>query len=448
MLRSAPLGASFSLLWICYFRDEGRSLAEHPAMRDERAMMMRLLAVFLLSAAAAHAQEPPAAQPSLRPAAAQAMRFEWVREGPASACAEKCREWVAASGQITPETPRDFTAFTASRDVRGATIVLDSGGGAVLAGIALGRMFRRLAVTTMVGKTIKLPAEGGSERAMLSPRGACGSMCVFAFLGGSRRYVPAGARVLVHQIWPVTKREDAFAATYSADDMMRIQRELGLLARYTADMGADIELFEIAARIPPWEGLRPLSAADIRRMGLQNAETPFPGAASGAVATAPVEGAASATAVASADQGWAQSESAGLRGLSRKQPITVEGEQIGTFELAFACAEAPGSVMIAYVEKRRQPWPPADRLRGVLVAAGKERLVLHVESSTSDAASGELHSVARGTAPPALLGVLAETQGKSLVVATMTAANHRTQIRLGDTGFAENYARTIANCRK
>ena len=82
------------------------------------------------------------------------MRFEWVREGPAESCRDRCRDWISASGRITVDTPRDFEAFARTRNIRGATIVLDSNGGVALAGIALGRSFRTLGLTTTVGKTI------------------------------------------------------------------------------------------------------------------------------------------------------------------------------------------------------------------------------------------------------------------------------------------------------
>ena len=99
------------------------------------------------------------------------MRFEWVREGPAEACRDRCREWISATGRIAVETPRDFEAFARTRDLRGATIVLDSNGGVALAGIALGRAFRRLGLTTTVGKTTLVLQPGdGQPLATLSPR--------------------------------------------------------------------------------------------------------------------------------------------------------------------------------------------------------------------------------------------------------------------------------------
>src|SRR5262245_58069047 len=106
------------------------------------------------------------------------MRFEWVREGPAERCGNNCREWIAASGTIVESTVHDFEAFARARDVRGATLVLDSPGGNVVQGLALGKEFRRLDLTTSVGKAIKL-STNPNERVILSRRASCNSMCVF-----------------------------------------------------------------------------------------------------------------------------------------------------------------------------------------------------------------------------------------------------------------------------
>ena len=51
---------------------------------------------------------PAAAADSARPGS---MQFSLRTEGPASACADKCRVWVSASGMIRPETVTDFENF-------------------------------------------------------------------------------------------------------------------------------------------------------------------------------------------------------------------------------------------------------------------------------------------------------------------------------------------------
>jgi hypothetical protein len=48
--------------------------------------------------------------------------------------------------------------------------------------------------------------------------------------------------VLVHQIWLGDRREDALATSYSAEDLVVVQRDIGSIVQYTVEMGGDIEL--------------------------------------------------------------------------------------------------------------------------------------------------------------------------------------------------------------
>lgn len=186
------------------------------------------------------------------------MRFEWV------ACQGPCRGWVSATGVITAETPKAFDEFARDRDLAGATMVLDSTGGSVNDTIALGRRWRALGVLTTVGATIDSP-RSGSGVAAVAPNASCESMCVFLLLSGKVRYVPSGARVRVHQIWMGDRAEDARAASYTAQDLMIVERDIGRLAKYTFDMGGAGDLLELALGVPPWEALHELSPAELLR---------------------------------------------------------------------------------------------------------------------------------------------------------------------------------------
>ena len=178
------------------------------------------------------------------------MHFELRTQGPAETCGTNCKLVIGASGAITADTPRNFLVFAQNRDLAGATIVIDSDGGSVLGAIALGREIRNLKLATTVGHIVDLPTEGQDEpRATLSPNGDCESMCAFVLLGGVRRSVPADARVMVHQIWLGDRREDPTAASYSAEDLVLVQRDIGRLAQYAADMGASADLLDLALRI-------------------------------------------------------------------------------------------------------------------------------------------------------------------------------------------------------
>jgi len=204
------------------------------------------------------------------------MHFEWRQEGPVETCGKTCRSWISAVGVITSRTPAEFGAFLEGRDVRSATVVLDSEGGSTLGAMGLGDMIRNLNMATTVGRTVELPR--GDERASrttLSPHAECQSMCAFVLLAGVRRYVPREARVRVHGIWFGDRRRNARAASYSAEDLAVLQHDVGLLAQYMVRMGGAIDLLETAARVPPWEPLRMLSQEELRGMRVTNSDYLF-----------------------------------------------------------------------------------------------------------------------------------------------------------------------------
>ena len=105
------------------------------------------------------------------------------------------------------------------------------------------------------------------------PEAYCESMCVFLLLAGVNRYVPPTAHIRVHQIWMGDRAEDAKAATYTAQDVSIIERDVGRLARYTFEMGGTGDLLEIALSVPPWKPLRELTMDEIRQSNLTSVET-------------------------------------------------------------------------------------------------------------------------------------------------------------------------------
>ena len=201
------------------------------------------------------------------------MRFEWRMEGPAEACGKACHTWISAVGVITEDTAHEFERFAEDNNVRGATLVLNSRGGSVVASLALGRAIRGFDMTTTVGKTIVLPSDDGRARARLSPNASCESMCAFVLLGGTRRHVPPQARVLVHMIWLGDKRDRAREVSYTAEELGLVQQDIGGIARYTVEMGGAIELLETALRVPPWKPMYALAPDEVRRMRLTNLES-------------------------------------------------------------------------------------------------------------------------------------------------------------------------------
>jgi hypothetical protein len=191
----------------------------------------------------------------------QPMQFRWV------ACQPDCKGWVSAVGIVTAESPKAFDDFARDRQLGGATIVLDSSGGSVNDAIALGRRFRGLGALTTVGATVRSQTAQG-ERARVVPEAYCESMCVFLLLAGKTRYVPSSSHVRVHQIWMGDRADDAKAATYTAQDLMIVERDIGRLAKYTFDMGGTGDLLSLTLSVPPWEDLHELSRAELRLTNL------------------------------------------------------------------------------------------------------------------------------------------------------------------------------------
>jgi hypothetical protein len=185
------------------------------------------------------------------------MKFNWV------SCEGNCRGWVSAVGIVTADTPKDFDDFAQARDLTGATIVLDSSGGSVNDSIALGRRFRELGLRTTVGTSVLHHGAKG-DLGSVAPEAYCESMCVFMLLSGTTRYVPEQAHVRVHQIWMGDRADDAKAASYSAQDLMIVERDVGRLAKYTFDMGGAGDLLSLALSVPPWEELHELTREELR----------------------------------------------------------------------------------------------------------------------------------------------------------------------------------------
>ncbi len=189
------------------------------------------------------------------------MKFSWV------GCQPNCRGWVSAVGIVTSESPADFDEFARGRDLAGATIVLDSSGGSVNDSITLGRRWRELGARTTVGISV-LDHAGQGDRGSVAPEAYCESMCVFLLLSGKTRYVPEVAHVRVHQIWMGDRADDARAASYTAQDLMIVERDIGRLAKYTFDMGGAGDLLALALNVPPWEDLHELSQPELRLTNL------------------------------------------------------------------------------------------------------------------------------------------------------------------------------------
>ncbi|MPZ56435.1 MAG: hypothetical protein GEU91_08030 [Rhizobiales bacterium] len=417
-------------------------------------MMIRILVgglAFALCVASALAEASAAGARSLP------MQFDLRQEGPADICGEKCRSWISAIGTITSETPDDFADFSREHDLRGATLVLDSGGGSVHGAMALGRHIRRFDMTTTVGRTIALPAGPASSerRAKLSPHADCESMCVFVLLSGTTRIVPAGARLLVHQIWLGDRRDDAVAATYSAEDLVLVQRDIGRLAQYTAEMGASVDFLELSLRIPPWEPMRALNRDEIRRMQVEAGPQLIPPSVAAGVTAAAAGGTAASSPTViggtrrghdASARGWIVDRRSGQRVIVRSHPLTIEGVELGSFEITLACGETAGSVQVDYSERRLAANASAIPVRTVTLSVGAQSEPLQVTRSEPLPRSFEVSSRARGSVPASFIGYFSEAGNRALLVSTVSANDARTTIRVGNSGIGPAFARLQESC--
>ena len=203
------------------------------------------------------------------------MNFILCNETTTESCGAECRLLVVATGMITAETPRQFAMFAKARDLTRATVVLNSDGGSVDGAMALGRAIRQFGLDTTVGRVIDLKEEQqDTSRAELSSDAECNSMCAFVLIAGLHRSVLPEARVMVHGIWLGDRRKDAQSASYSADDLALVQRDIGRLVQYTSEMDGSMELLELALRIPPWEPMHRLTGAEVRSLRVDTNANP------------------------------------------------------------------------------------------------------------------------------------------------------------------------------
>jgi hypothetical protein len=64
------------------------------------------------------------------------------------------------------------------------------------------------------------------------------------------------------------RADDAKAASYSAQDLMIVERDIGRLAKYTFEMGGAGDLLSLALSVPPWEDLHELDAGELKLTNL------------------------------------------------------------------------------------------------------------------------------------------------------------------------------------
>ena len=123
------------------------------------------------------------------PASAEPMSFRLVSAANSDRCFSACRALIVADGEITDATPQRFLAFLRENLLAHHARVLvfiNSPGGKIVAGMEIGKIFRKIGVTAVVDRLAQ-----GQEGASEPVGGICFSACVYAFMGAKTRIVPS-----------------------------------------------------------------------------------------------------------------------------------------------------------------------------------------------------------------------------------------------------------------
>jgi hypothetical protein len=207
-------------------------------------------------------------------------------------------------------------------------------------------------------------------------------------------------------------------------------------------MGGAIDLLETALKIPPWEPMRLLSREELRGMKIITGSN-APEVNSGAATASPPMSNGARTTIQ--ERSWVTLENAGRMQITRKHPLTVEGEEIGTFDLIFACGEAGKDLIVTYFEQRRDGSRKGDLLTNVELSIAGKSVPLKVVTSQPDNRTMEFESVAKGRVAVDLFKNFADPRSRSLLIET-SSQDRQTAIRVGNAGVARSFTQLATNC--
>ena len=141
---------------------------------------------------------------------------------------------IFATGEINDDAGKRLAELMAQKKIPAALrVYLQSPGGSLLGGMALGRVIREHQLKTFIGqRDTSLKYVGGKP-------GYCYSACATAFLGGEFRYWTEGSIYGVHGF---------FWKSQSADDAALAQIMSAALVEYIRSMGVDTKIFALASQ--------------------------------------------------------------------------------------------------------------------------------------------------------------------------------------------------------
>lgn len=158
--------------------------------------------------------------------------------------------WIAAQGEITEDSPARFEAFVRSYRAeypgsRGGWLFVNSPGGNLAAGLALGRLVRQYGMSVRVAATVDDTPEGAGREFQATEAGICASACVFILMGGVEREVGENSRVGIHQFNSISERN-----VRERDALSSAQSIVAELSSYTIDMGVSPDVISLASAVP------------------------------------------------------------------------------------------------------------------------------------------------------------------------------------------------------
>lgn len=163
---------------------------------------------------------------------------------------------IIIEGPIRSDSAQSFERFISDNRVpEQSDVILNSPGGSLYGGIALGRAIRRLNMNTHV----RVP-DVSIRGANAAQNYECVSACALAFLGGRFRFAPNNARLGVHRFAfnDAVGREADAAQVVSAT-----------VVSYIQEMGVNPRLFELASMTPP-SSMYYLTPSDWRNLNVVN----------------------------------------------------------------------------------------------------------------------------------------------------------------------------------
>jgi hypothetical protein len=157
-------------------------------------------------------------------------------------------QWISAEGPITERTPQDFETFLKTSRFLASTLLLNSNGGNLAAGLRLGEAIRAHKLSTQVGRSVA-PAPPHADDPNwikgIAP-GHCWSSCAYAFLGGVNRFARSG-ELGFHQFRAAPEP----VAQADTDPMKSAQETMGMLVFYLREMAVEPALLSLATTADP-----------------------------------------------------------------------------------------------------------------------------------------------------------------------------------------------------